>query len=258
MVEKETEPVSAVLGEVFRRRDIHYGFFDLDGTLIDTHHYYDIYMDRYAGVIASLSPGHKEPEYVRETMSNILRGLRSEFSVNPALMLETARITALNFGQDFYSEEIQSHTADLMQLYVNAPAVFDGVHETLGVLMKAGLKPVVATHSEDPWTKVRLAKNGLLSYFEPRIFSFDSFGGKGIEEWKVVYGSLRVGPNQVIVAGDSILNDVDPNLVLGVPPEQIFRIATDYSDANKGELDDEVREVNKFADLPYAILERLY
>jgi FMN phosphatase YigB (HAD superfamily) len=257
MTEIEKENTPFLLREVFAKRGIKYGFFDLDGTMIDTTAHYGNYMYSFAEAVSSLAQGGKEAEWVFKSMEKTLRGLRPQFSVHPALMQETARVTALRFGVDFYSEGFQMHVGELMSLYEKAPKAFDGVHEALNVFKQGNLGLVVATHSDDSWTRVRLAKNGLLSYFDGHVFSFDSRGEKGIPEWESVYADLGVTPKEVVVSGDSIQSDIFPNLILGVPPEQVFKVATGFRLENKGMLPEGVVEIESFADLPYAILDKL-
>lgn len=229
------------LREKFVEWGIKWILVDLDDTLIDTS---QVYIERMTSFARSVACRNGRPiGEIHKFMIEVLNGLRSEFSVHPNLMSEVARIAMLRNGIDPLS--FVREYRDLMEIYEEAPMVFDGVIVALEKL-RDGVKIAVVTHSDWAWTEKKLARDRLHVLVD-RVFSIPSYQRKDLYAWERVLSDLKVSPKAVFVFGDSWNSDVRPALEVGVPINQVVRIQTNYDHANKGKIEG-VREVVSFAE----------
>ena len=240
-----------LLTESFTRRGVVVFFCDVDDTLVDTSWLYKIFMSEYASYIARLN-GKIDSEVVRETMGNAIRGLRSTFRVHPTILKESARLAALQYGVDFYSDKSVSQVSRLMDLYTSAPPAFDGVLEAMEVIHASGVRIIAMSHSPEDWTEKKLAQNGLLKFFN-EIYGVDTTKFKDGPAWRYVFGKYQIDPAHAMIVGDSWATDVKPALENQVLPQTIIRVMTDNTHANIGRIDG-IQEVKYFRDVPGAIV----
>ena len=234
------------LRETFLEKGVRWLATDLDDTVVDTSELYVSGMQTYSQNITIQSSLNPNPsmEIVWDFMKEVLNGLRSTYNVHPNLMQETARVTALRYGCNFYSEDLREPTEQLMRIYESVPPLFSGVHETLETIEETGIKVGAITNSDQQWTDRKLAKNGLYQTFD-RVINIPSHIPKDKRAWVEVFDSLEANVREVLVVGDSWSSDIRPVLELGVPPENVVRVRTSDSHANQGGVSG-IREVDRF------------
>jgi len=229
-------------------RDIHAVIIDADDTLFDTLNYFNKHVRLYASYLSSLS-GKKFDE-VYELMFEVLDVLRPVYSVHSTIVAESARITALSCGIDFYDSSVQEQYGELMSLYKKSPEMFLGVRDVLEELKNTGLSLVLFTHSSREWAEKKVRDNDLGNLFTFTVSPFERKNGDSLEE---VIERLKIKPSQALVFGDSWMNDIRPAVENGIPKTNIFRIHTDYSHANMGKIEG-VTEIESFNQLPETII----
>jgi FMN phosphatase YigB (HAD superfamily) len=185
---------------------------------------------------------------------NVSGELRKDYSVNPIIHMEAARITALWLGLDYYSEEIQSQVEQLLMIYQGEGGkLLPGVLDTLNLFRACDTPVHIFTHGSDDFTVKKLRGVGLEHYPYGKVFSIDSRSRKDEHALRRVLQSSDLIPSEVIIVGDDWTSDITPAIRIGVPPEQIFRVKTDYEIANKEPLPG-IRQIDSFSDLPLALV----
>lgn len=241
--------------EVLRRRGVRGAFFDLDDTLIVTGKIFEKYIFAYSEGLSARCD--KDARYIFDFFIHSLRGLKKVFNVNPALLMESARITALHVGVPYYSPELQALTASLMEVYQGHGAQpTEGTHRTLELLRKAGIDRVLVTHASEENTYKKLKAAGINPRDFAHIFCIDDLGMKGPEEWAYSLQQASHQPQEVLVVGDNWLADILPALEIGVPIDQVIRILNDGRDQHAQAIES-VAQLNNVGELPEHIVLRL-
>lgn len=236
MTERSTMPPLEIrVAEALRRRNIRGAFFDLDDTLIVTGktfgHYIAVYSQALAELFSATSTADAlkgNPEYIYSFFIDTLKGLQKVFHVNQALLHESARITALHLGLEYYSPEVQTLVAHLMQVYEGHMASpSQGAHQTLRILRQAGVDPILVTHAAPVSTRKKLRVAGLGVAEFAHIFCIDDLGVKGPDEWGYSLQQAGIAPQNAMVIGDNWKADIFPALEIGVPVDQVVRVHAD-------------------------------
>ena len=251
MIGVERARTHNLLKDAFNRRGVIAFFCDVDDTIVDTSWLYRKLMSEYADYIAGLN-GIVDSGKVRETMGSVIRGLRGTFSVHPTILKESARLAALQYGVDYYSDESLKSVSQLMELYNTAPPAFDGVWEAMEVIHESGVRTIAMSHSPEGWTQKKLAKNGLLAFFDD-VHGVDTTKYKDALAWWFAFKKYEVDPRHAMVVGDSWTTDIEPARANHVLPQNMIRVMTNYSHANVGRIDG-IQEVECFRDVPQAII----
>lgn len=250
---KEQNMLQRRLTEVFNGRVITSAVFDLDGTIVDTHALYIGLMKEYCNRVAADDDVLSNEVY--HFMENVLSGLRPVYSVNPALLKESARLAALRYERDYYTPEIQEYLERMMKGIYDEPMVqkFEGVDDTLSLIRAAGADTYLVTHANKTTTAWKLNYTGLDDKFRG-VYCVDDLQMKDADAWKRGYEYFGIEPANSIMAGDSWTSDIEPAIAIGVPKDQVFRVKTSYGEANRGRIKG-VREINAFYQIIDSILE---
>lgn len=238
-----------LLKEAVKSLKLKWLFTDLDDTLIETDTVYKSNMAAYSAFIASKAGA--DPELVHKFMDSTLSSLRPKFSVNPELMIETARLTAENYRIDFGKQETQDELGMLMNIYGTTPQLFEGVNDTLGLLKDSGLNVLIITHCDQEWAKFKVMVHRLPA---DHILAVPSIETKNTQQWINAIDKVGADPKLILATGDSWTSDVSAALGAGIPAKNILRIKTAYSHANHGQIDN-IRQINRFAEVPQVLLE---
>lgn len=240
--ERENNDVN-LLKEALGKREISWILTDGDGTIFDTVYVFRKHMGEYASFIAGCV--NQPQSLVYDFLTEALSHLRAEFSVHPSVMYEAARITAKRFAVEQIKAE--PYLDKLLTVYQIAPPLFDGAYEAIQKFRSTGIPIALVTHADQKWTDNKCALNGLHDAFAAK-FCFPSYGIKGEDEWRHTLTYLNVDARKVIVIGDSWSSDIRPALANGVPSKNIYRIKTDFDDANKNGVNG-ICEVLNFSDI---------
>jgi len=222
-------------------------FLDLDNTLVDSR---ELFVSRMRQASEKIASDTHDVEEDFEFMSEVLSALRDVYSVNPVIMSESLRITALRYGHDFYEQSFQKDVLDpLMEIYDSGAPVFDGVWETMRDLSSAAkmtdVKIHIFSHGTLEWTKLKVAKAGLLDFCET-ILNVEPWDWKDEKAWKKAFEKVDADPRHTLVVGDNWNSDIRPALENGVPQNRVVRISTGYDHANKDAIEGVV-EIDSFS-----------
>jgi len=214
-----------ILKEIFKKHGIQVAIIDADDTLFDTTNHFRSYMKNYASSLSSLSDRGFDDVY--GLMFDVLDALRPRYNVHSTIMLESARITALSCGLDFYNPSIQERCEELMSLYKKSPEIFPGVKKTLEVMHDSGISLILFAHSSREWVEMKVRDNDLENFFA-FVFAVSPLEKKNRDSLKEVIEKLDVQSNQVLMFGDSWVSDIRPAMENGIPKTNIFRICADW------------------------------
>ena len=104
-----------------------------------------------------------------------------------------------------------------------------------------GIRVAAWTHADTDWTGRKMMMHpGLERVFSGGVYAVDVSKPK---ECRSVLSSLGVGPNEVVVVGDSLRSDITTAVRAGVPGENIFWVNTKGVLAGEVELPDGVKVV---------------
>jgi len=208
------------LGKQFDQRKIRTVLVDLDTTLVDTTTIFQVAMldaceILLSGEVADYVPGELRQPYGlnRSVMNMVVRELRPEFEVNPAIMVATVRLTAQRLGLGWDDECVDLAIERIRRVHMEVPPLFPGVVETMNMINATGVGSVLATHSEKPRVRRILDKTGLAGRFG-EIICFDVNRPKS-RQWEVEFRQREIDPNRSLVIGDSWRADIKPMVVLG-------------------------------------------
>ena len=243
------------MAAVLKRRGVRAVFFDMDDTLIITGKVFEKYILDYSKGLSTKCG--KDSRYIFTFFINTLKELKKVFSVNPALIIESARITALHLGVDYYSPDAQMLVASLMEVYEGHGArPAEGTNWVLDVLRRIEIERVSVTHAgeDNTYKKMKIARINPRDF--SHIFCLDDLGEKGPDEWAYSLQQAGYHPHEVMVVGDNWLADVQPALEIGVPVEQVIRIRGDRIDLEDHFIEG-VAQLNNVGELPEHIALKL-
>ncbi len=218
--------------------------FDADNTLFDTFGLFTAKMSEFCTELSRISG--LEPKEIKQTMDDLWEkkwkvadneeiNMPQVFGVAPLSLREIARLTALQHGIQYYDENVQNALTNLMSVYHTAPEIIPGTDEVLLIAWAAGVKIVIATHSEDEWAQQKF-RDHQLEMPGMKIVTCDVRDQKDKEIFLDAIKAAETTPERVIVVGDSWKSDVEPAIHAGVPRRRIIRVGTEYGLSNGGEV----------------------
>jgi len=212
---------------------------DLDDVWFRTSEVYERRMSEVAQVFAPMVG--KETEQVFDDLLSMILVRRSVMEVNPLIMPAAVADLYRRYGLE---DKMALATAygSILEIFDDFLPLYAGAEMSWPVL--GGLKQIrVAawTHADAEWTQRKMMMYpGLERVFSGGVFAVDVDKPK---ECGSVLSSLGVGPNEVVVVGDSLRSDVLTAVEAGVPGENIFWINAKSVPVGEVELPDGVRVV---------------
>lgn len=212
---------------------------DLDDVWFRTSEVYERRMSEVAQVFAPVVG--KETEQVFDDLLSAILARRSVMEVNSLIMPAAVADLYRRYGLE---DKMALATAygsileifdDFLPLYAEAEMSWP----VLGGLRQ--IRVAAWTHADEEWTERKMMMHpGLERVFSGGVFAVDVDKPK---ECRSVLSSLGVGPNEVVVVGDSLRSDITTAVRAGVPGENIFWVNTKGVLAGEVELPDGVKVV---------------
>jgi len=193
---------------------------DLDDVWFRTSEVYEKRMTEVAQVFAPMAG--KDAVQVFDDLLSMILARRSVMEVNPLIM--PAAVADLYKGYGLEDKMVLAMAyGSILEIFDDFLPLYDGAEMSWPVL--GGLKRIrVAawTHAEAEWTERKMMMHpGLERVFSGGVFAVDVNKPK---ECGSVLSSLGVGPNEVVIIGDSLASDITTAVEAGVPAGNIFWI----------------------------------
>ena len=205
--------------------------FDLDGTLINSLTFWDVFWPKFGKHFLNVD--------------NFKPTLEDDKRSRTSMLEETVQFLHENYKAGKNSKEIYDFFIDTMQwFYLNVADAKDGVYEFLEYLQNSGVKTIIATATPPKMLNLVLAKTKLDKFFPITVSCNDVGVGKSKPD-VFLYALTKIGTsvNDTLVFEDSLVaiktaKSVNFNVV-GVydsnnfNQEEIKKLSTYYID--KGE-----------------------
>ena len=193
---------------------------DLDDVWFRTSEVYEKRMTEVAQAFAPVVG--KEVVQVFDDLLSMILARRSVMEVNPLIMPAAVADLYRKYGLSDKAVLAMAYNL-ILEIFDDFIPLFSEAEMSMPVL--EGLRKIrVAawTHADVEWTERKIMMHpGLERVFSGGVFAVDVNRPK---ECGSVLSSLGVGPNEVVVVGDSLSSDIITAVRAGVPTENVFWI----------------------------------
>lgn len=193
-----------------------YAIFDMDGTLIDSMHYWKNLGREYLAL-------HGITENLDEIMERI----------KPMTMTESAELFRMEFSLAGTKESIAAEMNQMMdEHYRNDIPLKDGVDAYIKKLHKSSVKMCVASATDNSLMKECLDRLGISRYFE-FLLSCEEVG-VGKRESDVYFEAVKRLQKQEIISPNEVAVYEDADYAISTAVNAGFYTVAVYDDSNKG------------------------
>ncbi len=240
--EREREQIA--FNEFLKIRGIRVALFDFDDTLIKTNEIFGRQFDTFIKHLVERSPD-RNPNDLREHLTRVSSAVYLNHGVNPKVWNMVVE------GMEGVLESPGSCTGGLqhfMDIYTIVPEFQEGAEDTLQAFSSAGSKMGLVTHANPEWTDFKLTNLNMRRYFAPEhIIIADQDRHKGAEDWQTAMERFQVRGEEVIVVGDSLMNDIHSADAAGI--QHKVWIPSSWKTRNQGEVPEGTIVVDRISNL---------
>ena len=191
--------------------------FDLDDTLISTRKVFREAITESSKFLLKspmCSKGKRKVDEVAEMMLEIIKAIREEFFVRPAIMEMATLLTAQLLGLDKKDKCVEKGLERIRRIYNrDVPEIFEGAGETVDVFNGIGIRTFLMTHGQEDYTWRKIIGAGLIGKFEKIVcFSVDR---KKEDQWENEFDKLGLKTENILVIGDNPKADIEATIRLG-------------------------------------------
>lgn len=227
-------------------RGITRAVFDMDGTMVKTDEHFTDGMRVYCEYLDR----ENEKKNNTEEMGlfslfggDLLKSLRDEFHVHPALLDVSARILAKMCEVE--GPGLEKEMDKLMMIYETVPEVYPGAANEVRLIRNAGMDTAVMTQAAEIWNGMK--KKYFIGLFRDYICT-PTDKPKDFEAWMVGMEKINARPAETMIVGDSWEGDILPALEMGAG------VVVWVRNGRPSKNDDRVIEIDNIADLTDALL----
>lgn len=233
--------------------------FDFDETLATGHPIFVTRMDFFAKTVAE-EAGMTEDERVKFT-EYFHDFNKQTLAIDGISVSEEKWRWAIEFIGKMHPQlltPMQANIDILEGIYFDSPEKIDGVEQILADLEKAGFKLAVLTHASPEWTRRKMEKTGLLTYFEPKlIYTASVYGSKTSHHWSEAIRGSRESPSSSIAVGNNLYSDIMQAHLAEIPLKVWLRDPGKDEYFAQGVVPPGTATISHYGDFYSAILEKL-
>lgn len=228
--------------------------FDLDNTLVRCMIYYSFIRQNINYVLAKES-GYS-PEYINDIMNTIeTERIKEKNGYSKSAFIDTinrARVAIYNklkedespLVNQFYASNTSFKLISFASEVYNAPyTIYEDVPDVLNTLKNKGYSLIVVTKG-DFYGQSRKAAN------LPKLFDgLFVLPYKNKFTWNGVVETMQLERDCVLVVGDSVQDDINPALAVGLKAVRINRLNTEWVGDIKTKANEDVEEIATLLEL---------